>query len=150
MQIPPEFIVSIDETDVPFDSPMTITLARRGSRTIPGASTGSSGRATAILGVSLNGEKLPVYLIFKAKPNACVHREVTGNVVARGYPANVVMTVQDNAWCDIRVMTDWISWVWAPWLSARRSQHSYLMMDVFSAHMNSDVIESLEKLGTEV
>ena len=97
----------------------------------------------------MNGEKLPVYLI-KAKPNARVHREVTGNVVARGYPENVVMTVQDNAWCDIRVMKDWISRVWAPWLTARRAQHSYLMMDVFSAHMNSDVIESLEKLGTKV
>ena len=82
MRLPPELIVNIDETDVPFDNPQATTLARRGARSVNIASNACANRATAILGVSLAGEKLPVFLIFKAKRNARVHKEVTGNVVA--------------------------------------------------------------------
>jgi hypothetical protein len=150
MQLPPELVVNIDETDVPFDLPMSTTLERRGVRTVPITSTGSPNRATAILGVSLAGEKLPVFLIFKAKRNARVYREVTGNATARGYPPNVIMTVQENAWCDISVMKEWVERVWTPWVVSRNAQYSYLLMDVFSAHMNASVVNCFEQLGTQV
>lgn len=150
MQLPPELIVNIDETDVPFDLPMSSTLERRGMRTVSIASTGSPNRATAILGVSLAGEKLPAFLIFKAKRKARVHKEVTGNVAARGYPAGLTMTLQENAWCDITIMKEWAERIWKPWVLSKNAAYSYLLMDVFSAHTNANVVQTFEKLGTEM
>src|SRR5690242_384789 len=46
MQLSPDLVVNFDETDVPFDLPMSTTLERGGARTVPVGSTGSPNRAT--------------------------------------------------------------------------------------------------------
>lgn len=151
MNLPPELVVNIDETDLPFDIPANVTLARRGRKSIDVAGNGSSNRATALLAVTLTGEKLPMFLIFKAKRGARVHKEVTGrDLVQRGYPENVVISVQQNAWMDTTLMKEWIDRVWEPWLRARSATYSYLIMDCFSAHLEASVLQKLADCRTEV
>jgi hypothetical protein len=61
----PSEIVNIDKTNIEFDMIGSLTLVGQGSRTVSLRSTGSSSRCTVLLGVTLSGEKLPPFIIFK-------------------------------------------------------------------------------------
>jgi hypothetical protein len=58
-------IVNIDETNVYVDLVSGSTLDGREEKTIVCATMGSSSRCTVLLGVTMDGEKLPLYIIFK-------------------------------------------------------------------------------------
>ena len=131
LNIPASMIVNIDETNVDFDQPSSITLSRRGQRTISVRGTGSSYRCTALLGVTMTGEKLPAFIVFTGTRNGRIIREISGEVVSRGFPSDVVMSVQKNGWMDEELMIEWIDRVWKPWLQQKQSGLSYLMMDCF-------------------
>ena len=81
MAYQPKSVVNIDETNVYFDMPATTTLAVTGSRTDSVAGCGSSNRVTAVLGTSLDGQKLPPFIIFKGvrKTTARTYKDVHGN-----------------------------------------------------------------------
>ena len=78
MKIPASLIVNIDETNVDFDQPSSSTLSQRGERSISVQGTGSSSRCTALLGVTLSGEKLPPFIVFTGTRNGRIIREITG------------------------------------------------------------------------
>jgi hypothetical protein len=65
MKVRAEAIVNIDETNVDFDMPSTTTLNRRGHRTISITGSGRNQRATILLGMSLSGENLPLFIVFQ-------------------------------------------------------------------------------------
>jgi hypothetical protein len=66
-------IVNIDETNTNFDLVSGATLAGRSDRTVACATTGSSNRCTVLLGVTMDGEKLP-QLSFSREPTRLVPR----------------------------------------------------------------------------
>lgn len=131
MEIPPAAIVNIDETNVNYDMPATSTLSQRGQRTISVRGTGSTHRCTALLGVSFTGEKLPPFLVFCGTRNGRIIREVTGDIANRGFPTDVVMSVQKKGWVDQELMLEWIERVWKPWVDSKKFTVSYLLMDSF-------------------
>ena len=66
-RLPPSAVVNIDETNIDFDMPATTTLERRGVRSVSVSGTGSSQRATLLLGVAMDGAKLPPFIVWKEK-----------------------------------------------------------------------------------
>ncbi len=69
-------------------------LYNGGVKTVRITGTGASARCTVLLGVTITGEKLPPFIIFKGMPNGRVAQEVSQ------VDANVVCTVQNSAWMD--------------------------------------------------
>jgi hypothetical protein len=63
----PEDIVSMDKTNSDVDQEAGDTLANLGDRTIGQAVTGSANFCTVLLAVTMSGEKLTPYFIFKGK-----------------------------------------------------------------------------------
>ena len=119
-------IVNIDETNIYYDMTGAITLANRGSRTISVRTSGSSSRCSVLLGVTMSGEKLPPFIVFKGKPNGRIAREWTGTTE---FPNSCFYSVQEKAWVDERVFLIWIEKIWKPF--TRQKQSSYLLMDDF-------------------
>jgi hypothetical protein len=62
-------IVNIDETDVDFDLVSGSTLAVYGEKKSWCATTGCSSRCTVLIGVTMDGEKLLPYIIYKVENN---------------------------------------------------------------------------------
>jgi transposase-like protein len=60
-------VVNIDETNVDFDLASGTTITGHGGRTIGCATTGSSARCTILLGVTMDGEKLPPFIIYRGE-----------------------------------------------------------------------------------
>ena len=137
-------VVNIDETNVYFDMCGSTTLSRRGERSINLKNTGSSYRATVILGVTLSGEKLPPYVIFKGKPNGRIIRSFSSEI----FPSNIFYDVQDKAWVDEPTFLKWISSVWTPFSRSKGS--SYLVMDEFKVHLMLSCIKKIQESRSEV
>lgn len=135
MKLPASAIVNIDETNVNYDEPSSTTLAPRGQRTISVRGVDSSNRCTVLLGVSLAGEKLPAFIIFNGTRNGRIAREVSGDVMRRGFPNDVVMSVQKKGWVDEELMIEWIDKVWRPWIDSHNLKFSYLLMDSFKVFL---------------
>ena len=150
MKLSAASIVNIDETNVDFDQPATRTLNRRGERTIRIASSGSASGCTVLLGVALDGSKLPPFVVFKASRNGRVIREVTTRAQEHGFPSDCVYIVQKKAWIDKELMLEWIQRVWVPWITSKGLEFSYLIMDSFKAHLVSSVSNALNDVGTSV
>jgi hypothetical protein len=88
------------------------------------ATTGSSIRCTVSLGLTMDAEKLPPFIIYKGAniPRSLIKREWK-DLDARhkyGYPESQVFTVQANAWMDEKSMMKWIDEVWGPYTNDPR------------------------------
>ena len=109
----------------------------------------NSNRATVLLGVSLTGDKLPPFIIFKGKPGPTgrICREFRN--VALNYPKTIEYQVQVKAWMDEITFLDWIERVWRPWCETKVGM-TYLILDEFSAHMTRRVQDALADCNTFV
>jgi hypothetical protein len=65
MKLPNSMIINMDETNVDFDQPSSLTLANRGGRTVSVTVTGSSYGCIALLAVTMSVEELPAFVAFK-------------------------------------------------------------------------------------
>ena len=150
--LPPSAVVNIDETNIDFDMPSTTTLERRGARTVSVRGTGSSQRATVLLGVAMDGSKLPPFIVWKGKRSGMIIREVTSQALNHGYPEDLVMSVQKNGWMDEELMLEWTERVWKPWVTSRGfiNKASLLIMDKFAGHMVGKVVDALGDCGTDL
>jgi hypothetical protein len=147
--VPNENIANFDETNVDFSIDATTTLDTLGSQSISVQQASSSQRATVMLGVTMAGEKLAPYVIFKgsSKGTGRVQREFLNPQFF--YPAGMAYAVQHKAWMDEEKMIDWIAKVWRPW-AATKDGKTYLLLDEFAAHMTTAVREALADCDTEV
>ena len=151
--VPFDHVVNWDEKNVDFSTKSNYTLSECGSRTVSIRSAQSSQRATVMLGVSMCGEKLPPYVIFKGKDTARsrIRTEFTSNNM--GYNPHHVYTVQDKAWMDEVKMLEFVDKVWKPFTQrkAEKSDCPFLViMDVFSVHMMESVVRLLAECNTHV
>jgi hypothetical protein len=150
IKLPARAIVNIDETNVDFDQAPKTTLAPIGHRTIRVASSGPSSRCTALLGVALDGTKLPPFIVFKASRTGRIIREVTTRAEEFGYPEHCVYSVQAKGWMCEELMLEWIERVWKPWIEAQQLESSLLIVDSFKGHTTSSVFNALNDCGTGV
>ena len=104
-----------------------ITLAEKGTKTVSLKTTGTVLRCTVLLGVTKNGEKLTLLVVFKGKPDGRIARNFGG------IPASMRYICQDKAWVDHRVFKNWIDQVWAPF-ALEKEDMIYLLMNEFSVH----------------
>jgi hypothetical protein len=81
------------------------------------------------VGVSMAGERLTPYIIFKGSDKATgrVHREFTSRNHSY-YPPSMKYNVQGSAWMDEKGMLDWIERVWKPW-AATKTGTTYLLLE---------------------
>ena len=148
LNIKEDNVVNCDETNVDFSIDSSKTLNWKGHQTVAVTQAKSSQQATALLAVTLTGQKLKPYVIFKGNPGpkGRVIKEFTSNRFQ--YPNSNEYTVQKKAWMDENTMLHWIKTVWKPWCEGRGT--TYLILDEFTAHMTEDVRRAFDETGTIV
>jgi hypothetical protein len=151
LRFPASAVVNIDETNIDFDMPASTTLERRGVRSVS-VRIGSTQRATVLLGVVMDGSKLPPFIVFKGQRSGFISREITGDVIGRGYPAGVVMSVQSSGWMDEQLMLEWVDRMWKRWIAQRGviNSASLLITDRFAGHMVQSVVNAIGICGTDI
>jgi DDE superfamily endonuclease len=126
------------------------TLAKKGSKTVSVKGADSSNRCTIMLGANANGEKLLPYIVFKGMKGGRISQEISQQL-KEGYPDDVVLAVQENAWFDEEIMLDWIENCWKKHtVEIDDKQMYYLILDSFAVHMTSKVREAFSRCNTEI
>lgn len=149
LNIPLENVANFDETNLDFSIEGGSTLDSKGAKSVAAKGAQSSDRATAFIGVSMTGECLTPYIIFKGsdKTTGRVWREFDSPNFS--YPKQMKYAVQDNAWMDEKRMLDWVERVWKPWAATKKGT-TYLLMDEFAAHMTNNVKTAIFECDTEI
>jgi hypothetical protein len=86
--------------------------------------------------VTASGLMLPPYVIFNAKLNGHVERELAN------------YAVQKNAWMDERVMIMWVEAVLEPYVKTAPDEvRPILFLDSYRCHMMELVVQRVQDLG---
>ena len=144
----PAFVANMDQTPHNPKDTEKRTLARRGAKTVNQKQIKTSvGRITGCLTVCADGTKLPPLLVCKAKncTNGPVPREA-----AKFNSDKVFCAVQQNAWCDERVMLLWVDNTLKPHVAkAPAGIVPCLTLDKHTCHCQGSVARAIEDLGVE-
>jgi hypothetical protein len=146
----------LTETNVDFDLVSGSTLAGHGEKKIGCVTTGSSSRRAVLLGVTMDGENLPPYIIYKGAntPRSLIKKEFKDVEACTkyGYPEGQFYTVQPKVWMYQDHMLDWVNCVGDPYTkgSPCDGRDMYLFVDEFSAHLKRSVCNSINKCCTDV
>jgi hypothetical protein len=149
-------VFNIDETNIDFDLASRTTLAGRDEGTIGCATTGSSARCTVLLGVTIDGEIRPPFVIYNgANTLHSLIKHEWKDLESRqkyGHPEGQVYIVQSKALMDEQSMMKWVDKIWGPYTNdpRRAGRYTYLLQDEFSVHLMGSVSNQINKLGTEV
>jgi hypothetical protein len=146
LQIPPQNIVNMDETNVDFNSVAVHTFAPRGSRTVSIRGAGTSNRCTVALACSSTGVKLPPFVIYKGVPGPT--GRISREFATLPYPVRLHYTVQRKGWMDEERMLLWVDKVWRPFVLNRGT--TMLILDAFVVHSTARVKAAFDALGTHV
>jgi hypothetical protein len=138
-------IINIDQTGVFFENPRKITLAHQGAKQAPILSGKLAVRATAVLAITMAGQKLKPYVIFKGISGP--RSRITNTL--RNLQNEIECSVQKNAWVDTTEMIKYIDMVLAPFMQNHLGSRCLLILDNFSVHLSSLVREKLSSLNID-
>jgi len=96
-----------------------------------------NGSNQQILGVAMDGTKLPYLIVFKCTETGYISCQFT--VERLGYLWGQFYAVQDKAWVDTWVFLDWVIHVWAQY-AGHFDDNTYLLMNEFSVYMISECV----------
>lgn len=138
-------VINMDETGSTFDIPCSTTVNQKGAQHVNVKSTNNSGSLTVFLACALDGSKLTPMVVFKGQPGKTVEKGFT--TAGNTYDRRVVCCVQENNYCDERVMLLWIEKVLRPYLATMDPGICLFMMDNFAPHQKKSVRCALATLN---
>ena len=143
----PDHVLNMDQTPIPFTFHAKRTWETKGVRTVHvRGSTSETKRATLAATVTMSGELLPPFLIFKGAQNGRIAKTELGTFPEMGFYA-----MQCKAWMDESMMSVWIEKCLLPWKETLPPGATpLLILDSFRVHMMGSVVEKIQGIGIEV
>ncbi|KAF4799490.1 pogo transposable element with KRAB domain-like protein [Turdus rufiventris] len=135
-------IISMDEVPLTFDMPLTRTVKKTGTPTVPVHTTGNEKSSfIVVLGVSPDGQKLSPMVIFKRKM-----------FPKDKFPDGIVVAVNPKGWMNEQVMRAWLTEVYT-----RRRERFFniklpglLIFNSMCAHKTDSVKALGKKINSEL
>uniref|UniRef100_A0A1A7X7M9 HTH CENPB-type domain-containing protein n=1 Tax=Iconisemion striatum TaxID=60296 RepID=A0A1A7X7M9_9TELE len=115
-------IGNADQTPVFFDMPSSVTVHKKGEKSVIVKSTGNEkNRVTVMLACLADGTKLPPYVILKRK-----------TVPKEPMPVGIVVRAQEKGWMESELVVDW------------------LKVDAFRGHLTDAVKTQVRKMNGDL
>jgi len=132
----PSLIVNVDQTGLHLVPAASWTYEQKGVKSVAVLGADDKRQITACLAASLEGDLLPLQLIFTGTTTRC-HPSPT----AASNAAMIHITHSANHWSSLETMQDWVTQVLLPYAERcistyklRSDAHMVLMLDVWSVH----------------
>jgi hypothetical protein len=136
----PSLIVNMDQTGVHLAPADQRTYEQRGSKHVAVVAAEDKRQITACIASSLDGDLLPLQLIFQGKTDAC-HPPTTDSAKT----AKVHVTHSENHWSNQHTMRQWIDSVLMPYAERQIAAYSLppaskliLVLDVWAVHKSEE------------
>ena len=112
--IPPELIINIDQTPLPFVLISKYTMNKKGESNVPILGTADYRQITGTFAITLSGRFLPIQLIYQGKTDRC---HPTYN-----FPKEFHITHTPNHWANERTSIDLINRIILPYVKQTRTE----------------------------
>lgn len=123
-----------DQTPVFFDMPTSVTVHKRGDKSVIVKSTGNEkSRVNVMLTCLADGTKLPPYVILKRK-----------TLPKDPMPAGI------KGWMESRPVVDWLKVVWARRPGGLGRRRNMLVLDAFRGHATDKVKKQVKELNGDL
>uniref|UniRef100_A0A3Q3FBL7 HTH CENPB-type domain-containing protein n=1 Tax=Labrus bergylta TaxID=56723 RepID=A0A3Q3FBL7_9LABR len=123
-------IGNADQTPVYFDMPTSVTVNKKGEKSVLVRSTGNErSRVTVMLTCLADGSKLLPYVILKRK-----------TVPKEPMPAGIIVRAQEKGWMETGLVVDWLKVVWGGRYGGLRKKRNMLVLDAFRGHLTDDLV----------
>lgn len=136
----PALVVNMDQTGVHLAPADARTYERSGAKHVAVIGTEDKRQITACIASSLDGDLLPLQLIFQGKTTAC-HPPGTDSAKT----ARVHITHSENHWSCQQTMREWIESVLMPYVDRQVAKHTLptaskvvLVLDVWAVHKSEE------------
>lgn len=140
-----ECIGNMDETPLYFSMAPTTTIETIGKKEVKIRTMNQEKiRYSAVLTVLANGKKLPPLLIFKAKPNKKVEKQLSSHIFVQ--QGKVLVQCQQNAWCSKQIFKIWFAQVWRRYCYFYLQRTSLLVLDKATTHNFEDLDDKLKEI----
>ena len=147
-EIPSPLIINWDHTRLKYVPSSSWTMAG-GSKCVDVAGIDDKRQITAVLAVTLDGNFLPVQLIFQGKTSACLPRAKS--------PSGWHLTYTHNHWATEEATKDHIEKIILPYLTEkkkelklRNDQRALCIFDNFKGQLTDDVLQLLERNNIDI
>ena len=131
----------------------TKTIAKKGRKSIINRTQNQEKcRVSVLLTITEDGNKLPSLIIFKAKANGEIEKQLNKDInVTNG---KCFINCNDNAWCTEKIMNNWYYLVWDNYLKNgpffNNDNEGYLILDSAPSHITKNIIYLLKINNREV
>ena len=139
-KVHPSLVINMDQTGMMLAPVGSRTFELKGSKHVKVAAADDKRQITVCIASSLDGDLLPMQLIFQGKTDAC-HPPVT----AAAQAAKVHITHSINHWSCQETMQQWITQLLTPYVARCAVQHNLpvdshvvLVLDVWSVHKSEE------------
>ena len=142
-EIPELFILNLDHTALKYVPVSCWTMAEQGVKKVSIAGIDDKRQITAVFTVTLDGQFLPVHLIYQGSTKACLPRVK--------FPTYWHVTSSPNHWANEITTKDCIENILNPYLIHKRAklnlasnQHALCIFDNFKGQLTDEVLKLLE------
>ena len=139
--------MNTDQTPIYFSMHSKWMLEKKGVWTVNVlTSTNDTRRVTVAATITVSGDQLTPFIIFKGSPTGRIACEQ-----APTYDHTSIYDLQKTAWMDERVMLHWVDEVIKPYMvTAPEDVVPVLLLDSYQCHIMALVVNKITKLGVEV
>ena len=151
----PSLVINWDQSAVLLMPTSMYTYHDKKSKHVTVTGQGEKRQITAVVGVTLDGELVPLQLIFSGQEaNRKQHRAVPkldDSTSLRVIRAGWHLTQTPTHWSSQQSMRDYVDFVITPFVNARRQQHScpdshvLLLFDCWSVHKSAEFLNWLRE-----
>ena len=121
----PRFLINMDETAIYLDCYPNRTVHIKGEKTVSVIIGGvSSIRFTLAITITMDGTKLPLFVIFKGVPGGHIERQLP-----RIVPKGIIGCVQKKGWMHNRIMRIWYEKIFKPYVDTAPGETGILLDD---------------------
>jgi len=132
-------IGNVDETPIWFDMTYNTTVAKLGEKSIKVRTFGGERlRISLILCILANGDKLPIFVIFKGSKNGRKENSINNNIHVKNN--EIYIRCQENAWAYEDVFFEWLTKVWFRSNgNVKPSANTLLVIDRATTHFSTRI-----------
>lgn len=141
-KIPPELIINIDQTPLPFVLISKYTLEKKGTSRVPVLGTSDYRQITGTFGITLSGHFLPIQLIYQGKTDRSQPNFE--------FPKEFHVTQTSNHWADENTSIEMMKKILIPYVKEKRKELKVpnkpwlLICDVFKGQW-TDAVKKVVK-----
>ena len=148
-EIPPELVINFDQTGVYYVPVSSWSMEVEGAKRVEVVGKDDKRQITAIFGISMSGDFLPIQLVYQGKTAKCLP--------SFNFPPSWDITFSENHWSNTQTMVSYFEKVIFPYLQEKKAElklepdhPALLLFDNFKAQCTEDILKLLDTKNIDV